>query len=293
MRMFSYSCSTILLNLLLTKTFIRFDLMKEEFIKLFVKIRWSLIILSCGFVSVFSLTVLGQDTCTNAAGIVYCDKNQDAACSVTGEGKFDGNCNNRNAQLYFEGTEAEFAADYYYKVSGTRVSPAEIKNKKYQDQLNNGRIEKSDGTIITFTPIERVKTAIKETQQQNYLTPSEKQFILRNELDGPDKAIEEYKKNLGNSTATPVRPKFFLTLGKALMQVKKLNEAVKILSLNAEINKSPEAQMELLNAQIEQLTLNGEKDKAVNVLNNVVKDKNTSIEVKNLANEKLVKLRDQ
>lgn len=138
-------------------------------------------------------------------------------------------------------------------------------------------------------------TTVILNKQINEQSRIEEKFLKRKDLDGIDDAIKEYKRNLGTPNSTPARPNFFLNLGKELMEKDKISDAIKIFSLDVEINKSVEAQIELNNAQIRlaDVLMNvGQRTKAKRALEKVISDEKASQEIKTKAYDKLTILRN-
>jgi len=249
---------------------------------------------------ILSSILVGQPEprCRNGAGEIFCEGGLQAACNAGG-GKFNGRCNDISAyaKSLLAGKENEANAKYYSQVSGEQISADELTEEKKQ-QLVRGEIIKSDGTVITFTPINQIKKYVQENPEKFDRSRMENRFIERERLDGLDKALEEYKKNLGSPNSTPVRPGFFLNFGRELLQNNRLAEAIRIFSFDLEVNKENalESQMELNNAQIKLAEIfieNNQKGKAKTLLNDVVKDKKASETIKVKANERLNTINNQ
>ena len=199
-----------------------------------------------------------------------------------------------NAQLYLSGNEAAFNADYYNKVTGENISVAQLTQEQIS-MLKEGKIIKSDGTEITFTPIDKVKTSLKERQKLNE-TQFQNRFNEIRQRDGLDKAIDEYKKLINNPlndlrAVPPISSEYFEKLGDEYIQLNRLDEAVKILRFNTEINKESETAFFKLAKAYE---LKGNEDKAIRNYQIVIMDQTANAELKSLATERLTVLsRDQ
>jgi hypothetical protein len=213
--------------------------------KFFVTTRLNLVLLAAVSFSAMFLTVFGQE-CSNEAGRITCASSQEYSCEIK-DGKFDGKCFSTNQELFEEGKEDEFDADYATKVTGKEVTVADLKrNAALREGLRRGKITTSDGRATTsFTPIDQVKTKIRllsinsaavsqpvridESSLQTRFNKIRKESSL-------DEALTQYLKLLNNPLLNT--PMFLEKLGDELVAERNLTDAIKVLEVNAEIKKT-------------------------------------------------------
>lgn len=265
--------------------------------KSFVEIKIKSKLFEIFIVFVFSLKIFGQDCpCgegNNNVGRVTCEIAQRCSCIIDVSKKVDGRC--RPLPSYSSNTRRQKEAQYLSETVGRSISIFELtSNLKLQQALENGKYEEN-GKVYYFTPFEEVEKSI-EIQKDKFLkkdfSPTENRFLKREELDGIDSAIREYKKYLGTPNSTPVHPNFFLNLGKELVQTNNednVKKAIEIFKFDAESNQSLESQIELNKAQL-QLAIsieNIDKNKAKSLLKDVIQDKKATTLIRENASEKL------
>ncbi len=156
------------------------------------------------------------------------------------------------------------------------------------ESLERGELKtNSNEKPITFTPFGKATEIIKQYKVED-------NFLDRERLDGVDKAIKEYKKNLGSPNSTPIQSNFFLSFGKDLVRKNRVFDAIKIFGLDVEINKSQESQTELNNAQLKLadifININQERN-AKKTLKKILDDKKASTETITKASEKLTQIK--
>ncbi|MCD9189331.1 MAG: hypothetical protein LUM44_23140 [Pyrinomonadaceae bacterium] len=259
--------------------------------------------LKCFFVILFCFfSIHGQttDTCeVPQIGEVVCYGGSKASCElqkITDTAtKFLGRCKvvTRFARLYLSGKNLEADAAYYSEMSGEVITASELaKDKKRQQELQVGKITKSDGTIITFTPIEEVKGYIKKNPEQFDPTLPESRFERRRELNGFDEAWEKYLDERNGQISTPAQIDFLTRIGDEYLNAEDASKAVKIFKKLSEITASTnnpalvDAQLKLGDAQV----LIGKPKDAVKTFQRVGNNPNVTIEQKKIADQSIQKI---